>query len=156
MNTTLLTATSIFDCESQYDCVKIDYVVDEPGIPVRNKTEWIYTKTLGDWKKINFSTDDGVTVERFLDSMVVKNLEVWRKMCVLLLKKIGFDYHRYLYLTEILDPTFKSPRINYGCRWQREFADSFMNQDFMGVISTCTNKRRLEKLYTELVYIVNN
>ena len=156
MNTTLLTASSIFDCESQYDCVKIDYVVDEPGMPFRTKTEWIYTKTLGDWKKINFSTDDGVTVERFLDSMVVKNLEVWRKMCVLLLKKIGFDYHKYLYLSEILDPTFKSPRINYGCRWQREFADYFMNQDFIGVISTCTNKRRLERLYVELVYIVNN
>lgn len=153
-DTTVLCVTSLYDCENQYDCVKIDYVHDMPGMPGILKTDWVYTRPLGDWSKINFSREDGLPVERFLETMVVKNLDVLRKMCLLLLKKIGYDYWEFLYLVPILDPTFEPPIINHRCRWQRDLADSIVSEHFHGVISTCINTNRLQELYYELVQVV--
>ena len=151
-DTRVLEVTSVWDCESQYDCVKIVYTKTSPGIPQEIKTEWVYTKTLGDWKRINFLFEDGVTLESFLECMTEKNTEVLQKICLLLLDKINSEHWKYMYLIPILDPTFVPPKINNRCRWQRELADTIVNEHFRGVISTCINKQRLNELAHVLKY----
>lgn len=150
MNTRILSVTRIPESE----CIKIDYILNLPGSPNVRKTDWVYTKGLGDWTCINFEPWDWVTVDSFLNTMVVKNTDTLRKMCSILLKDIGYDYWEFMYLIPILDPTFEPPRINHGCRWQRELADSLVSEHFFGVINTCKNNTRLYELYNELVQVV--
>ena len=156
MNTTVYEVASVVDCESLHDCIRIDYAIETPGVPERPKTDWVYTRPRGNWRNIVFQKEDGMTLDEFLNTMVVKNTDVLRKMCVTLLKKIGYDYHKYLYLIPMIDPTFEPPRLNKSCRWQRELGEAMVNEFFLGVIMTCVNNRRLERLYHELVYIVEH
>jgi hypothetical protein len=154
-HTRVIEATSIWDCESQYDCVCIKYTFESPGVPKNTKTEYIYTRGLGNWTRIEFPHGDDVSVEKFLECLTDQNTEVLRKMCSLLLDKIGWNTWEYVYLVSILDPTFCAPKINNKCRWQRELGDSIVTEHFRGVIETCTNTYRLKKLYNELKQIIN-
>ena len=154
--TSLSYVSHYYDLEQQGDCIKLEYILETPGYPARQKIDWISAKPVGDWTTIQFEKHEKMSVDRFLNTMVVKNNEVLRKMCILLLKKIGWNYHEYMYLVPILDPTFDPPRINPHCLWQREFANSLVQEHFFGVIATCRNNRRLDELYQELFKITNN
>lgn len=156
METRLLEACSIIDSDSLQDCVRITYQCDEPGLFNNTKTDWIYSKALGNWSTICFSPDEGVSVDGFLGAMVERNQDCLRKMCILLLKKIGTGYHNYMYLIPIIDPTFEPPRINHRSRWQRELAQDITSNTFQTVIMTCKNLNRLERLYYHLLHISKN
>lgn len=151
--TTLTRANHYYDFEAGGDGVRLEYLVETPGYPSRKKIDWLQTVPVGTWQDISFRQDENMCVDRFLDTMVVKTNEVLRKMCIILLKNIGWNYHEYMYLIPMLDPTFDPPRINPKCRWQREFANSLVDEHFFGVVATCRNQTRLKKLYDELLHI---
>lgn len=134
------------------DCIRVVYSTESPGIPSEIKTEWFSTRARGNWDHINFMIEDGISLENFLECMTVNNTEVLRKICLLLLDKIEYDYWKYLHIIPILDPTFVPPQINKECRWQKELANSIVNEHFRGVISTCMTTNRLKKLTHILKY----
>jgi len=148
-DTTLISA----EYNANDNCVALYYRMDIPGEYGCYKTDWINTQPAGDWNVINFF--EPVPVHKFLDTMVVRNVEVLRKMCVFLLKKLEFNPGRFMYLVPILDPTFYPPQININCRWQKEFSNSLVSNHLFVVIETCRNAARLEMLYNELLHITN-
>jgi hypothetical protein len=115
-------------------------------------TDYVYTEAVGNWSELDFRGDECDYVA-FLNTMVYKNVDVFRKMATLLLDELlDVPYKNRIQLLnamKILDPTFTPPWINVHCTWQQDLAEKVVNKTF-DVIGTCYNKNRLERYVTVL------
>ena len=122
----------------------------------RKKTERIYTAPIGGWTRLDFEGDE-CRYASFLNTMVYKNVDVYRRMASLFLDEIlEVPYaHRIQLLNamKILDPTFTPPWINVNCEWQQDLVETVVLKTF-DVIDTCYNERRLERYVTVLQSLV--
>ena len=115
-------------------------------------TDYIYTSPIGGWVELDFEGDD-CRYASFLNTMVYKNIDVYRKMASLLLDEI-LDVpraHRIQLLNamKILDPTFTPPWINVHSSWQQKLAEATVNRTF-DIIRTSYSERKLERDITVL------
>jgi len=135
-------------------CVEITYEKFLPGVGYRNKTDYVYTDPAGDWVQLCFSKEDNVNVSNFLNTMVIKNLEVYHKLAKLELERVldtpGTFRINLLNAIRILDPTFVPPIINKRCRWQCELMEDIVSKTSICIIATCKNEWRLERYFTAL------
>jgi hypothetical protein len=115
-------------------------------------TDYVYTEPIGGWTELDFNGDECDYVA-FLNTMVYKNVDVFRKMATLLLDELlDVPYKNRIQLLnamKILDPTFTPPWINIHCTWQQELVEKVVNKTF-DVIGTCYNIHRLERYVTVL------
>lgn len=115
------------------------------------RVDYLYTHPIGYWSNINF--DLGQCYIDFLDNMVFQTIDVKRKITKLMLTelmdRVSYSRKEYTILrkimnaSSILDPTFRSPYLNLGCRWQRDFIKTFCMVTLWGIISNCRNEGRL-------------
>ena len=151
----LLNATYICNmCDSSgTDCIELTYSKFVPGFGTKQFIEWVYTTPLGNWRELKFNEDENVSYSNFLNTMVFKNIEVYRKLAKLALDKIlEMDlYHiKLLNAICILDPTFTPPYINTRCTWQWELMYNIVSTTSYRIIATCHNTRRLKKYFNVL------
>ena len=115
-------------------------------------TDYVYTGAVGNWSDLDFRGDECDYVA-FLNTMVYKNVDVFRKMATLLLDELlNVPYKNRIQLLnamKILDPTFTPPWINVHCNWQQSIVETIVDKTF-DIISTCYNKNRLERYVTVL------
>ena len=133
-------------------CVEIKYK-DADG---NNETEYLFTDPIGNWTELDFEGDTCMYAS-FLNTMVYKNVDVFRRLAHLLLDEIlevdGVCRIPLLNAMCILDPTFTPPWINVKCTWQRSLVMSIIDASY-NLIDTCRNERRLEKYVTALQKLV--
>jgi len=116
------------------------------------KTDFVYTQPQGDWTEITFDPEeDYVTYINFLLTMTQKNLEVWKKLSLLILETSKWHLtekkHDVMKRLELIDPTFTPPELNLDCVWQRELLDELLYKYSARVIATCYSTRRLIKYF---------
>jgi len=119
-------------------------------------TEDLFTEPIGGWTKLNFDGDDCVYAA-FLNTMVYKNVDVFRRMAELYIDAAldvpDAQRIQLLNAMRILDPTFTPPWVNVKCRWQMRMVEDVIDHSF-DVIERCRNVHRLEKYVTVLQRIV--
>lgn len=136
-------------------CIEITYTKNG-----RNAIDFVYAQPNGNWKELIFTKLSNVKYTNFLNTMVVKNLDVQRKLARHAFESILYssptsDYEMFhikiklLNAMCILDPTFVPPRINIRCLWQRNCLNSILTWSF-NVIANCQNKDRLERYFIVL------
>jgi hypothetical protein len=134
--------------------VEFTYKKFTPGIGYRTKTGYVYTTPAGNWNELKFAAEDNVNVSNFLNTMVIKNLDVRRKLASLELYRIldqpGEFRINLLNAMRILDPTFVPPHINKTCGWQCELMEDIVSKSSFRIIATCRNEQRLERYFTAL------
>jgi hypothetical protein len=145
------------DGSNAVDCVEITYRKYTPENGYRTLTDYVYTKPLGNWTEIKFNSSDDVQYTNFLNTMVFKNIEVYRKLARLALSNV-VNYPMYhikiINALCILDPTFVPPIINKRCTWQRELLENIAQTTSLRVIYTCKNTYRLERYFNALQSLV--
>ena len=144
----VIKAISSWDVEAEQNIVEVTYDKWRPGTGWRTHVDFIYSKVNGNWTEIMFNRSECVKYEKFLDSMVEKNLEVCRKIAhiktTLVIDSGRFsDMKKVIHAISILDTTFAPPVINLKCKWQRELLETLCNEWARVVISTCYNHVRL-------------
>ena len=138
------------------ECVEVSYIIKRPGNVVNSHTDFLYTQSKG-WTYLKFS-DDGILYSDFLNTLVEKNVDVYRKMCRIEIDTMINKKHRNLTKINlkimnaicILDPTFKPPIINVDCGWQRQFLNDICNLTSFHVIATCRNHKRMQRFFNVL------
>ena len=151
MSSFVLRVKYTYDVPNQVDCIEIDHYKWVPGIGYQKKIDYLYTSPLGNWNDIKFEQEDEVLYTNILNTIVVKNIEVQRKLAKLALDHAldsGLDRVEIMNAIQYLDPTFQPPVINKRCRWQRELLDEIVTNTSLHIISTCRNMRRLERYFT--------
>ena len=149
----VLSAKYFYNVDNNTDSIEIKYQKFTPGIGYRIKTDFIYSRPLGNWTEIAFSKDDSVSYTNFLNTMVSKNIEVYRKLARIAHRRILDSYSYKINLLNairILDPTFNPPFINLKCGWQCELLDIIIERFSICVISTCKNEMRLYRYFNAL------
>lgn len=146
------------DGSNRVDCIEITYNKFVTGTRTRTITDYIYTTPLGNWTELKFDKSEGVQYTNFLNTMVFKNIEVYRKLARLALERI-IEYpnlYRINLLNAIciLDPTFVPPIINKKCKWQHELMETIVSSTSLVIIITCRNTFRLEKYFNALRALV--
>lgn len=115
-------------------------------------TDYVYTAPVGGWTELDFEGDECDYVA-FLNTMVYKNVDVFRRMATLMLDELlNVPYRNRIQLLnamKILDPTFTPPWINVHCNWQQELVETIVNKTFE-IIDTSYNEKRLERYVTVL------
>jgi hypothetical protein len=141
------------DGNTEVDCIEIVYNKFVPGYGYRKITDYVYTTPVGNWTNLKFHDCDDVQYTNFLNTMVFKNIEVYRKLAKIALYRI-LDTPLYkinlLNAICILDPTFIPPYINKKCAWQRNLIETIISSTSIHVICTCYNIRRLERYFNVL------
>ena len=134
----------------------IEVVYDKfvPGIGVKSHRDWLYNATpTGNWIHLLFEPNQ-TNYESFLDCMVKKNLDIYRRLCKLALDNHDIDVPdfrtkvRLMNAIKILDPTFEPPLINRKCGWQNELLNEIYRNTSMRVIATCINEYRLGRYFS--------
>ena len=141
------------DGSNRVDCIEITYSKFVSGTGVRKLTDYVYTTPLGNWTELKFNESEGVQYTNFLNTMVFKNIEVYRKLARLSLDHVlemGSYHINLMNAIRILDPTFKPPRINTRCAWQRDLLQTIATSTSMVIIMTCRNTFRLERYFNAL------
>ena len=144
----ILRAKYFEDCE----CIEICHLryIGE-GIGMSRLTDYIYSRPIGDWHDIKFSKKEAMYYTTFLDTMVVKNIDVARKLARIVSTVNDAwstnDKLASMHAIRILDPTFTPPYINLKCRWQRELLNEIIGDTTLSIISTCRNMERLDYYY---------
>ena len=129
--------------------IEIKYTKYVEGHGYREATDFIYTNPIGGWKHLNFE-GDYCEYTAFLESMVYKNIEVYRKLSKLYLDGLPKKNRiRGMNAMCIIDPTFTPPYINENASWQRALMDSVIDYTYE-VIATSRNERRLKKYASAL------
>jgi hypothetical protein len=114
------------------------------GVGYRDVTDFIYTNPIGGWVYLDFEGDECLYTA-FLESMVYKNIEVYRKLAKLYLDNISKKNRiAAMNAMSILDPTFTPPYINGNAAWQRSLMDNVLDATYE-VIATSRNEYRLKK-----------
>ena len=137
--------------------VEVHYVVTHVGLVQNKRTDFFDTKPNGDWKTINFQPDKAPLYSEFLNTMVLRTVEVVRKMNLVELDSLLEAGQNNTILQcelmaniRVLDSTFDPPVINVSCRWQRELVYDIVSTHFRVVISTCKNLTNLFYLFMSL------
>jgi len=142
----LKSAKVVNDVEFGIDYVEIEYTKFVPG---NNQYEvfkdYFNTKPLGSWNQI-LCMKQNVAVDKFLDTMVEKNVEVLQKMADIAVEH-STPHFRLMHASKILDPTFQPPYINPSSYWQKNFVKDFCKETIPEIIYNCTNAHRLEKFF---------
>ena len=129
-------------------CVEIKYSKYVDG-RYRDAIDFIYTNPIGGWNYLNFEGDD-CEYTTFLESMLYKNVEVYRKLSTLRLDTLPKKNRiAAMNAMSILDPTFTPPYINECAAWQRAMMDKIIDSTYE-VIATIRNERRLKKYASAL------
>jgi hypothetical protein len=133
------------------DYVVIEHIKYIDDIGWKTHTDWLSTYPEGDWTYINFGEDSHVKYEDFINSMVHKNVEVYRKMARLSLDNISTKDQkkliRVMNAIKILDPTFVPPIINTACGWQNNLLEYIATSTSYRIISECKNTKRLGRYF---------
>ncbi len=136
--------------------VVIDYTTWAPGTGYEYHVMELKTEPEGDWARIKFEPHN-VSLTHFLNVMVVKNLEVSRKIATISLEKRVQEFcdnneklTKLMHAITILDDTFTPPIFNDNCRWQMELLYDIVNDTSYRVITTCRNQRRLDNYFKNL------
>lgn len=151
----VINAKSSYDVECEQDVVEITTGRWRDGTGWVKHTDFIYTRSNGDWTELNFRRSECVGYVNFLNTMVQKNVEVLRKIALILTETVINDgnwstYVKLMNSLTILDPTFETPSINLKCRWQRELLETMCTEWTTMVISICYNPIRLGRYAKEI------
>lgn len=118
----------------------------------REYTSYLNTRPFGKWTTLEFDKEECDYVT-FLDIMVYKNADVYRKMASFTLDELlDVPYSNRIQLLnamKILDPTFTPPWINVNCNWQQDLVDTIVKKTF-DIIDTCYNEKRLARYVSVL------
>ena len=143
-----------YSVEDGAHVVEVVYDKFIPGIGVKSHHDWLYNAApTGNWTHLLFEPHQ-TKYEGFLDCMVKKNLDIYRRLC-----KLALDNHdivvpdfrtkvRLMNAIKILDPTFEPPLINRKCGWQNELLNEIYRNTSMRVIATCINEYRLGRYFS--------
>jgi hypothetical protein len=135
------------------DLIEIEYS-DAYG---RRAMDYLHTAPVGDWVNHDFFDKECYYVA-FLNTMVEKNVEVYRKMIKLHLdvvfelprkKRMNLFDSEFIHAMRILDPTFYPPVLNMYCSWQMHLLDTIVEQTYT-IVANCRNVRRLKRYFTFL------
>ena len=134
------------------ECIRVEVTDFMPEMGWINHTEWFYTTPEGGWTELVFDETSSTTYVDFLNAMVVKTLEVNRKIALVSLDMAleTKRYSRIVELLDILDPTFEMPVINRRAKWQRDLMKHIANVTSYRVVSTCYNEANLMRYATSL------
>lgn len=156
MTSILKSAHVVHDVEEDRSYIEIlysKYITDEG---YKTFVDYLNAKPIGDWTKI-VSRTQGVRYEKFIDTMIEKNIETQQKMATIMYENmLNYTFNtihvqiRLMNTIKILDPTFNPPFINKRCSWQREFVNTFCKDILPDVIERCTNTSRLERFFNVL------
>jgi len=142
----LKSAVFITDVEEACNYVEVEYTKYVVG---ENRYEtfvdYFNTTPAGDWVEIT-SLKQNILLEKFLDTMLVKNTEVLQKMCELVLDKAQCST-RLMYTSKILAPSFIPPVVDLRFSWQRTLVDDFCMEVLPEIVYHCNDDRRLEKFF---------
>jgi hypothetical protein len=119
----------------------------------KKKTDYIYSRPYGTWTEMTFTREEDFTYVEFLKGMVVKNIDVHRKLALLAHERVVDHPEHHIQMMNairILDKTFWPPTINLRCRWQREFMYELVNNFTICVIATGRNTRRLGRYFSAM------
>jgi hypothetical protein len=132
------------------------YVPDEG---YKTFVDYLKAEPIGDWNKI-VSKKESVRYEKFIDTMIEKNLETRQKMAMIMLENVKSDMFmdiktqiRIMNTVKILDPTFEPPFINRRCSWQKQLVRDFCQDILPDIVERCTNEKRLERFFNVLKLI---
>ena len=112
----------------------------------------IKTNAVGEWYNLLFKPEQ-LKLYKFLDTMIVPNLEVRRLQCNTVVDEIlAYDQDINLKIDlmnaiSIMDRTFTPPVINKRCGWQKELVDNIISNYGKYVIQTCRNEYNLKKYF---------
>jgi hypothetical protein len=129
-------------------CIEIKYKKFFPGTGYKFLIDFLYADPIGGWSELHFEDDDCCEYACFLETMVDKNIEVYKKLSKLYLDSVLEEHGRHriklLNAISILDPTFIPPGVNTWCRWQREMMEEIIRSSYH-VIITCRNENNLRR-----------
>ena len=137
----------IVDAFVDGDLIDIHYNRDIPGGIYKERFTFRGVPN-GNWQCISFKHGE-LLLDKFLDVMIIKNIEVIRMQALLALESyesLQHSIHTRLRLMNAMcaiDDTFIPPGVNKTCRWQKELVDDIVFKYGKYVIQTCTNKYNL-------------
>ena len=112
----------------------------------------IKADTIGEWYNLLFKPEQ-LKLYKFLDTMIISNLEVRRLQCIVMVDEI-LAYEQdirfkidLMNAIAIMDRTFTPPVINTRCGWQKELVDTIISNHAVYVIQTCRNEYNLKKYF---------
>lgn len=156
MTSILKSAHVIHDVEEDRSYIEVLYskYVNDEGY--KTFVDYLDAAPIGDWTKL-VSKTQGVRYEKFIDTMIEKNVETRQKMASIMLENVlSYAFSnirtqiRVMNTVKILDPTFDPPYVNKRCSWQKEFVGTFCKEILPDVIERCTNVNRLERFFNVL------
>ena len=138
--------------------IKVSYTQKFPGNVVNSHVDYLDTIPIGNWTTIKFNDNEYMSYCDFLNTMVYRNVDVYRKMCKMKLTSILEFLEpdkmktriRIMNMTRILDPTFEPPMINLKCGWQKQLLNDMCNSTSFHILSVCRNTYRLERYFNIL------
>jgi hypothetical protein len=148
MTSFLKSAKYVHDVDSDLSYVEIIYDRYTKESGYTTYTDYINTEPLADWTYLQ-SQKMSIQYNKFLDTMVKKTLEVWRRLAELSLENIfAFDqentvYIRIAHAVKILYPTFQPPYVNMDSAWQMDFIKKFCKKQLTHAIHECKSMSRL-------------
>jgi len=137
------------------DYVVVTYTKWNEGIGWKEHTEYLLTTPSGNWTHIEFAHDSTTTYFDFLNAMVVKTIDIKRKIAKISLDR-ALESEKYTEIVNsitLLDPTFEPPIFNQRARWQRELEKQLATNTSIVVISTCYNEKNLERYSKTLMLL---
>ena len=156
MTSLLKSAHVVHDVDENKTFIEIMYSKYVPDEGYKTFVDYLNAQPIGDWTKI-VSKKETVRYEKFLDTMIEKNLETRQKMALIMLENIAGDMFidiktqiRIMNTIKILDPTFEPPFVNRRCSWQKQFVRDFCQDILPDVVERCTNEKRLDRFFSVL------
>jgi hypothetical protein len=156
MTSLLKSAHVVHDVDENKTFIEIMYSKYVPDEGYKTFVDYLNAQPIGDWTKI-VSKKETVRYEKFLDTMIEKNLETRQKMALIMLENITGDMFvdiktqiRIMNTIKILDPTFDPPFVNRRCSWQKQFVRDFCQDILPDVVERCTNEKRLDRFFSVL------
>ena len=133
-------------------CIEVKTCDCLPGTLWGSKIEYVYGVPKGNWKNIEFTTEEKVSFVTFLDVMVDENIDVLKlKIKLLLDENIFENFREIVNALPIVDRTFIPPETNPRCYWQNQLLKDICQGSVYYVIRTCKNRKRLKKFFTFLL-----
>ena len=141
--------------DSEQTTVTVTYTKHIPGIGWKDHTEYLDTIPAGGWYELKFDDDSTTTYYDFLNAMVIKNIDIKRRIAKLALDQAldNGEYLKVMNTISVLDPTFEPPIFNERARWQRELMYKIASDTSLVVVSTCYNEKNLER-YSKLLMLM--
>ena len=127
--------------------ITVTFTCYQPGIGYNTRTEFLDTTPSYNWNKICFYSKHKTTYIDFLNSFVVKTLDIKRRIAKLALDQAldSGEYAKVMNTISVLDRTFEPPIFNERARWQRELMYKIASETSLVVVSTCYNEKNLER-----------